>query len=260
MEETKMIYRIANTSTVSALFDGWEETLIWSCLQGVMGSIYAPDLNHPVSAMAVLGDFTFFAGEVNTELIAYKPEGCLQNFMIMIGRNESWQEAITEYYGTRAKVVSRYATKKEPDVFDQDKLRRIVSSLPTDYRIDFIDESLYELCKAQHWSVDLVSQFKNYQDYQKLGLGVVLHKDNTIVSGASSYSVYKEGIEIEVDTRADCRRQGFASICGARLILECLKRGLYPSWDAQNLWSLALAEKLGYHYSHTYTAVEIWGY
>lgn len=79
-----------------------------------------------------------------------------------------------------------------------------------------------------------------------------------IVAGASSYSSYKEGIEIEVDTKEEYRRKGLATVCSARLILECLDKGLYPSWDAQNKWSVALAEKLGYHYSHTYTAYEMW--
>ncbi len=81
-----------------------------------------------------------------------------------------------------------------------------------------------------------------------------------IVAGASSYSSYAGGIEIEIDTREDHRRKGLAYICGARLILECCSRGLYPSWDAQNLQSVALAEKLGYHFDHAYIAYEIWGY
>ena len=89
------------------------------------------------------------------------------------------------------------------------------------------------------------------------GLGVVVCKTGTVVSGASSYSRYDGGIEIEIDTRPDCRRQGLALVCGARLILECLKKNLYPSWDAQNKASVALAEKLGYHYCHTYPAIEI---
>lgn len=38
----------------------------------------------------------------------------------------------------------------------------------------------------------------------------------------------------------------------ARLILECLKRGLYPSWDAVDLRSVTLAEKLGYHMDRPY--------
>lgn len=71
-----------------------------------------------------------------------------------------------------------------------------------------------------------------------------------LVSGTSSYSRYREGIEIEIDTRKDCRRKGFPYACGAKLILECRKRNLYPSLDAHNKASAALAEKLGYHYSH----------
>ena len=37
-----------------------------------------------------------------------------------------------------------------------------------------------------------------------------------------------------------------APACGAALVLTCLARGLYPSWDAANRESVALAEKLGY--------------
>ncbi|MPM74420.1 hypothetical protein SDC9_121408 [bioreactor metagenome] len=48
------------------------------------------------------------------------------------------------------------------------------------------------------------------------------------------------------------RQRGLATVCGARLILEALKRGLYPSWDAFDLRSVALAEKLGYHVDHPY--------
>lgn len=36
------------------------------------------------------------------------------------------------------------------------------------------------------------------------------------------------------------------------LRLDTLERGLYPSWDAANQESVALAEKLGYHLDHAY--------
>lgn len=88
-------------------------------------------------------------------------------------------------------------------------------------------------------------------------LGAVILKDGHPVSGASSYSGYQGGIEIEIDTREDYRRKGLATVCGAKLILECLDRGWYPSWDAQNKWSVALAQKLGYHYDREYTAYEV---
>ena len=55
-----MIYEITNTDRTHSLFDGWNETMIWSCLQGIMGKIYANDSQAPTAAMAVLGDFVFF--------------------------------------------------------------------------------------------------------------------------------------------------------------------------------------------------------
>ena len=122
-----MIYEIINTASVSSLFAQWEETLIWSCLQGTMGKIYADDLNNPTAAMAIIGDFTFFAGKPNIEIVSYKPNWCTQNFMIMVPQNENWQNTITHFYGEKAKIVSRYATKKEPDIFDKEKLQKAIA-------------------------------------------------------------------------------------------------------------------------------------
>ncbi len=255
-----MVYEITDMNNVSSLFGKWEETLIWSCLQGIMGKIYADNLNTPTAAMAIIGDFTFFAGKPNIELVSYKPDWCTQNFMIMIPQNEFWKNAIIDFYGKRATVISRYAIKKEPHIFDKEKLEKAVASLPKQYTLSMIDERLYQMCRAEVWSADLVSQFPNYENYCKYGIGTVICKKNIIISGASSYSRYKKGIEIEIDTREEYRRKGFAYVCGAKLILECLKQNLYPSWDAHNEGSVALAEKLGYHYSHTYTAIEIYDY
>lgn len=160
----------------------------------------------------------------------------------------------------KCKKVLRYAIKKEKDVFDKHKLQKVVLQLPAEYELKLLEADEYVLCNNNRWANDLVSQFKDYDTYKKLGLGVVILKDGELVAGASSYSRYNEGIEIEIDTREDYRRKGLAYVCGAKLILECLEKGLYPSWDAQNMWSVALAEKLGYHFSHEYMAYEVVGY
>lgn len=50
---------------------------------------------------------------------------------------------------------------------------------------------------------------------------------------------------------------GFAATVCSALILDCLEEGLYPSWDAQNLHSVRLAEKLGYELEGEYTVYEV---
>lgn len=255
-----MPIKLEDTTKVEKLFGDWQETLIWSCLQKVMGDIYVDNAADPKSAMAVLGDFSFFAGDAEEDLVCYKPENCSQDFMIMVPQSEEWAELIVKNYGDRAKPVKRYAIKKEQNIFDKDTLRSAVNSLKPGYTLRMIDADLFALCRSSAWCQDLVSQFEDYETYKKLGIGVAVLKGEWLAAGASSYARYREGIEIEIDTKEEHRRNGLAYACGAKLILECLDRGLYPSWDAQNLASVALAEKLGYHFDHEYKAFEIWGY
>lgn len=240
---------------ITDLFDNWNESIIWSCIQGIMGDVYTNPSND--AAAAILGDFAFYAGKPCEELLKFKPEGSKQDFIIMIPQNDLWAKLIEICYHDKAKKVSRYAFKKEKDIFNIDKLKQAIMDLPDGYELKLLGEKEYILCQNNRWANDLVSQFKDYHMYKELGVGAVILKEGELAAGASSYSRYREGIEIEIDTREEHRRKGLAYACGAKLILECLERGLYPSWDAQNLWSAALAEKLGYHFSHEYTAYEV---
>ena len=255
-----MIYQMNNPEITAPLFGEWEETILWSCLQGIMGSVFADDQVTPRSAMAMLGNFAFLAGRPNTELAGFKPDSCNQTYMILVPQNDELKHTILNVFGEKASIISRYAIKKEPNVFDREHLNRIRASLGSSYQLHRIDEVIYRQCKAEEWCSDFVAQFQDYEEYRRLGLGVVILEGRRIVSGASSYSRYRDGIEIEIDTREEYRRRGLALICAASLILDCLDQNLYPSWDAHNKASVALAQKLGYHYSHTYTAVEIHGY
>lgn len=74
-----MIFAIKDTSKVKDIFSNWQETMSWSCLQGVMGHLYADSIDNPKSVMAIIGDFCFFAGIPNRELISFRPEWCRQD-------------------------------------------------------------------------------------------------------------------------------------------------------------------------------------
>lgn len=246
-----MIYEIDDTSKVKALFEGWEETLIYSCLQQVMGKIYVTDLENPKSAFAFVGCFGFFAGEPDRELVSNKPEG----FVIMVPQNAQWAALIEECFED-AKKVTRYAIKKDTK-FDVDKLQKEIDKLPDGYELKKIDSEIYDKCLEKRETVDFVSAFDSKERYLQIGRGMVITKNDEIVSGASSYTRYNEGIEIEVDTVESERRKHLATVVCAALILDCLQEGLYPSWDAQNMNSVHLAEKLGYKFAREYMAYEV---
>lgn len=246
-----MVYELHDTAKAEPLFAGWEETLIYSCVQRVMGKIYVTDVDDPKAACAFVGCFAFYAGEPDEELIVNKPDG----FVIMTPQNEKWAELIEKCHPA-AKRVTRYAIRKDTK-FDVDKLRNMVRQLPPGYELRKIDGEIYEQCLRNPIAADFVSAFSGKDEYLKYGRGMVIIKDHEIVSGASSYARYRDGIEIEVDTAEPERRKHLATIACSALILECLKENLYPSWDAQNKNSVCLAEKLGYEYSHEYAAYEV---
>lgn len=246
-----MVYVLEDTQKVIKLFEGWEETLIYSCLQKVMGKVYVTDEECPKSAMAHIGSFVFLAGEPEKELVQNRPEG----FVIMVPQSKEWETLIEECC-PGAKWFERHAIKKNT-VFDKEKLQKLASAVPQGYELRKIDRVLYDKCLQNPATADFVAAFESKEQYLELGLGYVLLKGEEIVSGASSYTGYKQGIEIEVDTVESERGKGLATVCCATLILKCLEKRLYPSWDAHNLVSVHLAEKLGYEYSHSYTAYEV---
>lgn len=250
-----MTVRVENRAAAAALFGETESTMVVSCLSGMMGELYGDHPRKPKSAAVRLGDFCFLAGEPNPSLAAFAvQEG---NYHILIPQNQVWAETIRNVYGERAVSFVRYAMKKRDRDFDVRKLKALASALPDGCHLELIEEVLYQRCLAENWSEDLVAQYPDFQTYRKMGLGVAAVKDGEIYSGASSYCSFPGGIEIEIDTRQDKRRRGLAAACGARLILECESRGLYPGWDAHSLASASLAEKLGYQISREYEAYEI---
>ncbi len=237
---------MTDMAKIAALFRGWDKAMILSCLQGYMGYAIVDNEQRPSAAQIVIGDICFFAGAANPELAAKAAAP------IIVPQTEEWGRIIETVWNNRVYKALRYAIKKEPDVFNIGMLTGLANSLKYEYSIKLIDEEIFGYVLQEDWSRDLCSQFTDYNDYQQRGLGVVVLYQGKPVSGASSYVVYSGGIEIEIDTKPEFRKMGLATACGARLILECLQRGLYPGWDAHDLRSVALAEKLGYHAAGPY--------
>ncbi|MBR4748632.1 MAG: GNAT family N-acetyltransferase [Abditibacteriota bacterium] len=246
-----MVYLLEDTSKAVRLFDGMQDSLIESCLQKVMGRIWVTDPEEPASAFAFLGCFGFLAGEPSPELLRSRPEG----FAILIPGSDAWARLI-EAECPEAKKVTRYAIRQGAR-FDRASLSQNLQLLPKGYELRRIDGALYDLCLASPGTEDFVGNFDDREHFLREGRGMVIVRDGEIVSGASSYSRYREGIEVEVWTAARERRKHLALVCCSALILLCLDDGLYPRWDAANLASVGLAGKLGYEFDHEYPVYEV---
>ena len=68
-----------------------------------------------------------------------------QDFIIMVPQNAGWAELIEKCYGDKAKKVTRYAIKKEMNIFDVEKLQQAVDSLQSGYELKKIEEAEYKI-------------------------------------------------------------------------------------------------------------------
>lgn len=252
---------MCDAKKVAFLFEGWEETMVWSCLEGVMGKAWAVPSPSPQAACIAIGDFLFFAGDAcspEAEVLALaKPWKQKKNPLLAIPQTEAWERLLLSCHGSLAKKSARYATKKEGDIFSREKLQGFRAALPSGFHLSPITPAAYRIMGKESWAQDFCSQFSSYEDYKKRGLGFFAWQGQELAAGASSYTIYSQGIEIEIDTKPEYRRKGLALACASALILRCLEQGLYPSWDAANQASISLAQKLGYRFSHEYSCIEL---
>lgn len=220
-----------------------------------MGSIYVPyTAQAPQSAMAILGDFALYAGAPNEELAAWFPQGVRQMPTIAVAHSPAWHACLEACLKAQIEPLERFAFPSHAATFDRDRLGGFVALLPSGYKLVPIDAQRYAECLLAPWSRDFVANYPSYELYAERGLGWVALCGEEIVAGASSYASSLDAIEIQVETAQAFRRQGLARACCARLILDCLDRGIEPGWDAANKASLHLAQQLGYRSPRLYRA------
>ena len=155
-----MIYELNDPSKAAPLFADWKDADagIAACLDNVMGKIFADDTERPKSAMAVIGDFAFFAGEPDLELLHGKPE----EWMIVVPQNAEWEALIENNFPAYKRI--RYATRKDTK-FDREKLEAMVNALPEGYALRRIDGELYDLCLKDEEFEDNVSVFGSKESF-----------------------------------------------------------------------------------------------
>ncbi|MDM5258968.1 GNAT family N-acetyltransferase [Bacillus toyonensis] len=248
-----MIYE-ANIHTrrkLVSMFEDFNNVILLSYLQGHMGRAWVNNLENPTVAQVTVGIFTFYTGDPNVK----ETEELLRNIpekMLVIVNSEEWKKRLEAFYERKIDKFLRYKFKRNSEFFNRSKLQSFISTLPKGYELRRIDEHIANNSTLHKLSEDFTSQFQSVEDYLNRGIGYSILYNGAVICGASSYSIYDEGIEIEVATDLNHRRKGLATVVSAALILDCLEKGKYPNWDAANTTSAKLAEKLGYVFDKAY--------
>ncbi len=223
-----------------------------SVLDGLMGEAWVDDLENPTIAYLLLKQYCFINGNSKSNLakqvLENLPKTCKRIFA-----NSDWHDLIESTY-SKFEKSKRYSLKKQIDVFDKEKLKGYSESLSTEYEIKVIDKKIYDLIKDGNKDpidIDITD------DYLNRGIGVCCFRKNEIVGICSSNIIYKDGIEIIIRVKQEYKHKGIGTAMASRLILLCLEKGLYPSWDAANLNSLGLAKKLGYNFDSEYIIYKV---
>lgn len=240
-----MLYRITNNTDLNKIISFFEDIRFYmghSALDGVMGEIYVDDILNPHIAFLSVRSYCFINGNIEKEKLKEIIDENFRNYKLIPSDNIA--SKIEELYYNDIIKSQRYSIKKDV-LFDIDKLKEMSNDLENDFKIIKIDEILANRIKKEN--------FINITDnYKKYGIGFCCIYNNKIVGVASSNIFYKDGIEVNIKVDEQYRRKRIATAMASNLILECLKQNKKISWDAANMNSLRLAEKLGFKYDSTY--------
>lgn len=241
------------------LCEGKKSVDLWSCIEGKMGKAWVDSKVEPKIAIVIVADFCNLLGCIKDREDEIKIKQLLENCKrkIIVVDDISWVSILEKYYPYSFKRFKRYAIKRESGVFQKNVLKGYISAIDNGFKIDRIDEALYYKVLEDRFMEDCCSNFSSLKGFLNHGIGYVIVHDGVIISGASSYSYCEGYIDITIGTNEEYRRKGLALACASKLILECLEKNIYPVWDAVDLRSVALADKLGYHLDKEYEVYSI---
>ena len=246
--------------TIKPICQDSEEVLVQGAVEGKVGRVFVPQLEHSSYCLIHVGDFAYVLGlppngERALDLKSKIYADCGRAFLIP--GDERWAAWLEEEFSGQYRLVNRYALKKDEHHFDKALLEEYKKDIPDGIRIRKIDERLYRMILKEEWCRDFCSNFDDEAHFMRDGLGFVAMKGREIIAGCSAYGYSNGMMEIEVGTRKDYRRKGLALACSAAFLLECMARGIYPNWDAANEQSVGLAEKLGYVLQKEYQVYQL---
>lgn len=247
------------------LFKEPTDSVIISILEGKKGNVWTDE--NKVQAFAFDGIYGYFDGQITKkfvmEALYVADELKSVDNVTIVPQNEISEkvlvQALDEYKQIKYEKKSRYLMREPVEGFNRELLQGYTASLPENMRIEGFDEIYFNQMKNDTTLEYLTESYKDYDEFKNVGVGFLITEKVNIVAGAVSYSVFSEGIEVQLMTVPEYRGKGLAGIVVARLLLYCAENSLRAIWDAANLTSVSIANKMGYVLKRQYNAYTLYG-
>ena len=206
-----------------------------AALQGVFGKCEQFSRSSITDAL-----FVYLDGEPEPESID-RVDSYFRN-RPLVCLTKGWEEQSKTQYPD-AEIYRRTMMKPACRFIIPEKLE-----LPESYRLAGMDETAFEQHPFSHGE-----NYSGWAAFQAEGSGAVVYYDGAIVAAASSFLNVNNEVELDVSTLEDYRGKKLAAACIARMLQDCMKRGIIVHWDAQNDVSRHLAEKFGFEAEQEYS-------
>ena len=207
------------------------------------GEAFVDNLEDPKAFKIQILPFCYFAGDFGGKA-AVEMIRQFRPYHLLMAYPDEVIDIARECFGNRLIKFPRYSFSS--DSICAERINTFLDSSPHRSRIVPLDSEILSQVAGQpdHFLDILV--FESAEDFLKRGFGYALTHGNTLAGVAYSSLVSNAAIEVSVYVEPDYRRKGIATALGCALIRECLSRNIDPHWDAANVESCTLAEKLGY--------------
>jgi GNAT superfamily N-acetyltransferase len=245
----------ADRHMLAPLFAGcrYDRVSIDSVLEGWFGTAVADSDSTPTVARLDSGAFTLLGGDPGSaatrDLLRLAP------IHFVTPQTRDWRSRLQHEFGTR--IAVQPFTDFSAASIDPLHLTDLIEGISHGFRLRQIDRPLVEKMPADLGNDYFFEAFHSVDDFLVRGIGFCIVQGGRIVSAATSMARSNRAIDIEIETAEEFRKQGLGSVVAARLVLECLERGIEPRWLAANVVSERLALKLGYVQTETYETFAI---
>ena len=242
-------------SVLIPLFSNYlpQRIFINSVLEGHSGIALADSRTDPRVAKLTHPGWAILGGDVTHPIAQKFVQQSSEMWVIPI--SEAWRALIFQVHGHHLKQIRGITFSSES--LNLKHLRDLQKQMPLGCHIERIDISLANRLKNE--GLSSFPGFSSFADFAERGIGFCATIEGCIISHAVSLMQCREGIHIGIETHPDFRNMGFATVVAARLLEDCIERGVYPHWSAScdNRASIHLAEKLGYVRDGVYEALGV---